>query len=116
MELVKYTKLTDHPTVLEPMRNTVLVRMDDIAVKTAGGIHIPETARDKEKVIGTSGLLIAVGKNAWEDIGDGKAQALPGQRVRFCRYAGTTVKDPITDEEFQIMNDEDLLAVEVTNG
>ena len=117
MNLVKHTKLEDHPATLKPMRNTVLVKMDDIAEKTAGGMYIPDTAKDKEKAIGTSGLLIAVGVNAWEDIGDGKQQALPGQRVRFRRYAGTTVKDPVTDEEFWIMNDEDLLAVEgVTNG
>jgi len=109
---IKHDKIEDHPTTLKPLRNTVLVKLDDVAEKSTGGIILTQDTREKEKGIAMSGLLIKIGPNAWEDIGEGAPQVQPGQRVRCVRYGGVMVKDPVSDEEFHIMNDEDLIAAE----
>ena len=73
---------------------------------TAGGIFIPETAKEKPQ----KGQIIAVGNGKKTE--DGKVIPLDvkvGDQVLFGKYAGTEIK--IEGEEFLIMREDDILGV-----
>lgn len=88
-----------------PLHDRVLVqRTDDETQKSAGGIIIPDTAREKPQ----KGKIVAVGDGKIGD--DGKRQALDvkkGDVVLFGKYAGNEVK--IDGEEYLIMREDDIL-------
>ncbi len=89
-----------------PLHDRVLVRRIDAEEKTAGGIIIPDTAKEKPQ----QGEIIAVGPGGRNEQGqltplDVKA----GDRVLFGKWSGTEVK--IDGEELLIMKESDLLGV-----
>ncbi|MCS3761265.1 co-chaperone GroES [Bradyrhizobium centrosematis] len=89
-----------------PLHDRVLVRRIDAEEKTAGGIIIPDTAKEKPQ----QGEIIAAGPGARNEQG----QLVPldveaGDRVLFGKWSGTEVK--IEGEEFLIMKESDLLGV-----
>ena len=74
--------------------------------KTAGGIYIPDAAKDKP----TRGTIIAVGTGKLLDDGTrGEMQVKKGDRVLFTSYAPETIK--IDDDEYLLMSESDILAV-----
>ena len=89
-----------------PLHDRILVRRTDEDERTAGGIIIPDTAREKPQ----QGEIVAVGPGARNEKGD----LLPldvkiGDRVLFGKYAGSEVT--IDGEEFSIMKESDILGV-----
>jgi chaperonin GroES len=91
---------------IRPLHDRVLVKRLDEVEKTAGGLFIPDTA--KEKPIEAKVIAVGAGKR----LDDGKLRApnvKPGDRVLFAKYSGTEVK--IDGEEHLIMREEDILAV-----
>ena len=89
-----------------PLHDRVLVRRIDAEEKTAGGIIIPDTAKEKPQ----QGEVIAVGPGGRNEQG----QLVPldvkvGDRVLFGKWSGTEVK--IDGEELLIMKESDLLGV-----
>ena len=89
-----------------PLHDRIIVKRLEEESVTAGGIIIPDTAREKPQ----QGKVLAVGKGI--TLENGKVIPLmvkEGDRVLFTRYAGTEVK--IEDEEVLIMREEDLLAI-----
>ena len=89
-----------------PLHDSVLVRRIDAEEKTAGGIIIPDTAKEKPQ----QGEIIAAGPGARNEQG----QLVPldvkaGDRVLFGKWSGTEVK--IDGEELLIMKESDLLGV-----
>jgi chaperonin GroES len=73
---------------------------------TAGGIFIPETAKEKPQ----KGEIVAVGNGKKTD--DGKVIPIDlkvGEKVLFGKYAGTEIK--VEGEEFLIMREDDILGV-----
>jgi chaperonin GroES len=89
-----------------PLHDRVLVRRIEESETTAGGIIIPETAKDKPQ----EGEVIAVGKGKIGE--DGKLRPLElkdGDRVLFGKYSGTEIK--IDGEELVIMREEEVLGV-----
>ena len=73
---------------------------------TAGGIVLPDTAKEKPK----EGKIVAVGEGKLLDSGERSGLQLKvGDRVLFSSYAGTEVK--IDGEDYVIMREEDILAV-----
>jgi chaperonin GroES len=97
---------------VRPLHDRVLVRRLEQEEKTAGGIIIPDTAKEKPM----QGEILAVGSGHRND--DGKVTALDvkvGDTVLFTKWAGTEVK--INGEELMIMKESDILAiVENTNS
>jgi chaperonin GroES len=92
-----------------PLHDRVLVRRVEADEKTAGGIIIPDTAKEKPQ----QGRVIAVGKGKVEK--DGKVTPLDvkeGDTVLFGKYSGQEIK--IDGEEYLIMREEEILGV-VTN-
>ena len=89
-----------------PLHDRVVVRRIDAEEKTAGGIIIPDTAKEKPQ----QGEVIAVGPGARDE--SGKVQPLdvqPGDRVLFGKWSGTEVK--LDGEELIIMKESDLLGI-----
>ena len=91
---------------LQPLGDRVVVRREESEQKTAGGIVLPDTAKEKP----TRGVIEAVGNGKLLDNGSrGKLQVEVGDRVLFTTWAGETFK--IGDEELLLMREEDILAV-----
>jgi chaperonin GroES len=89
-----------------PLHDRVLIRRIEQEEKTAGGIIIPDTAKEKPM----EGEVIAAGPGARGE--DGKIQPLdvkPGDRVLFGKWSGTEVK--LDGEELIIMKESDIMGV-----
>ena len=89
-----------------PLHDRVLVRRVEAEEKTAGGIIIPDSAKEKPQ----EGEVVSVGTGARAD--DGKITPLDvkaGDKILFGKYSGSEVK--IEDKEYLIMREEDVLAI-----
>ena len=89
-----------------PLHDRVVIRRIDAEEKTAGGIIIPDTAKEKPQ----EGEIVAVGPGARDE--DGKLQpptVKPGERILFGKWSGTEVK--IDSEDLLIMKESDILGV-----
>ena len=89
-----------------PLHDRVLVRRIEAEEKTAGGIIIPDTAKEKPQ----EGEVVAVGPGARAE--DGTVTALDvqvGDRILFGKWSGTEVR--IDGEELLIMKESDILGV-----
>jgi chaperonin GroES len=93
-------------TKFRPLHDRVVVKRTEEEKKTAGGIIIPDTAKEKP----IQGEILAVGKGA---VGDGgKIQPLEvkvGDKVLFSKYGGTEVK--LDGEELLIMRESDIMGI-----
>lgn len=91
---------------VRPLGDKVLVKRIEAEAVTAGGIVLPDSAKEKPK----RGRIQAVGDGKLLNTGErAKLQVKKGDEVLFTSYAGTEVK--INGEEFIIMGEEDILAV-----
>ncbi len=89
-----------------PLHDRVVVRRIDADEKTAGGIIIPDTAKEKP----SEGEIVAVGPGARNDKGERIAPELKaGDRVLFGKWSGTEVR--IAGEDLLIMKESDVLGV-----
>ena len=91
---------------LQPLGDRVVIRREESESKTAGGIVLPDSAKDKP----ARGTIVSVGTGRLLD--DGKRSTLQvkkGDRVIFSSYAGETFK--ISEDELLLMREEDILAV-----
>jgi chaperonin GroES len=91
---------------IRPLHDRIIVKRLEEDSKTAGGLFIPDTAKEKP----IRGKVIAAGAGKRDK--DGKIVALDvkaGDNVLFSKYSGTEVK--IDGEEHLIMREDDLLAV-----
>ena len=89
-----------------PLHDRILVRRIEAEEKTAGGIIIPDTAKEKPQ----EGEVIAVGPGARDE--SGKLTPLDvkvGDRILFGKWSGTEVK--IDGEELLIMKESDVMGV-----
>jgi chaperonin GroES len=89
-----------------PLQDRVLIRRIEQEEKTAGGIIIPDTAKEKPM----EGRVIAAGPGARGE--DGKLQPLdvkPGDRVLFGKWSGTEIK--LDNEEFVVLKESDIMGV-----
>ncbi len=92
---------------IRPLHDRVLVKRIEEEEKTAGGIIIPDSAKEKP----TRGEIVAIGNGARDDSGkviplDVKA----GDVVLFAKWGGTEIK--VNGEELLIMKESDIMAVE----
>jgi len=91
---------------LKPLNDRVLVKRLESEEKTAGGLYIPDTAKEKP----SRGKVVAAGPGKLAD--DGKRTALAvkaGDLVLFNKYAGTEIS--LDGEEHLVMREDDILAV-----
>jgi chaperonin GroES len=91
---------------LRPLHDRVIVKRLEEEEKTAGGIIIPDTAKEKPQ----QGKVIAVGKGRTLDNGEvTPLMVKEGDRVLFSKYSGTEVK--VGGEELLIMREDDILGI-----
>ncbi len=91
---------------IRPLHDRVIVRRVEEERTTAGGIIIPDTAKEKP----IQGEIVAVGKGKILDNGDVRAMDIKvGDKVLFGKYAGTEVK--VAGEELLVMREEDIIGV-----
>ena len=89
-----------------PLHDRVLVRRIEAEEKSAGGIIIPDTAKEKP----SEGEVIAVGPGARDDSGKLIELAVkPGDRILFGKWSGTDVR--IDGEDLLIMKESDILGI-----
>ncbi len=89
-----------------PLHDRVVVRRVEAEEKTAGGIIIPDTAKDKPQ----EGEIIAVGPGARNEKGEvTPLDVKAGDRVLFGKWSGTEVK--IDGEDVLIMKESDIMGV-----
>ncbi|MBM9537319.1 co-chaperone GroES [Desulfobulbus alkaliphilus] len=91
---------------IRPLNDRILVKRLEGEEKTAGGIIIPDSAKEKP----AEGEIVAVGPGKLNDTGERVAMDVAvGDRVLFSKYGGTEVK--LDGEDFLIMREDDILGV-----
>lgn len=91
---------------IRPLHDRIIVERIEEEAKTAGGLIIPDTAKEKPQ----QGKIIAVGKGKVTE--DGKILGMDvkvGDRILFGKYSGTEIK--LEGKEFLMMREEDVLGV-----
>ncbi len=90
----------------KPLHDRVLVRRVESDEKTAGGLIIPDSAKEKPQ----EGVVVAVGAGARDDDGDRIAMDVKeGDHILFGKWSGTEVT--IDGEELLIMKESDVLGI-----
>ena len=94
-------------TKITPLHDRVILRrIEDSTEKTAGGLFIPDSAKEKPQ----EGEVIAAGAGKYKE--DGTRQTLDvkeGDRVLFGKYSGSEIK--LDGEEFLIMREDEILGI-----
>ena len=94
-------------TNIKPLHDRVIIRrIEDNVNQTAGGLFIPDTAKEKPQ----EGEVIAAGEGKYKE--DGTRQQLDvkaGDRVLFGKYSGSEIK--LDGEEFIIMREDEILGI-----
>ncbi|HTK25071.1 MAG TPA: co-chaperone GroES [Pyrinomonadaceae bacterium] len=94
-------------TNIKPLHDRVIIRrIEDSTDKTAGGLFIPDTAKEKPQ----EGEVIAAGEGKYKE--DGTRQPLDvkaGDRVLFGKYSGSEIK--LDGEEYLIMREDEILGI-----
>ncbi len=91
---------------IRPLQDRLIVERIESEEKTAGGLYIPDSAKEKPQ----QGRVLAVGKGKVRE--DGKVQPLDlkeGDKILFGKYAGTEIK--IEGDDYLIMREDDVLGV-----
>src|SRR5881392_1562280 len=91
---------------IRPLGDKVLLKRLEAESKTAGGIVLPDNAKEKPK----RGVVQAVGDGKLLDSGErSKLQVKSGEEVIFSSYAGTEIK--VNGDELLIIDESDILAI-----
>jgi len=92
--------------VLKPLFDNVLIKPLEAQAKTASGIILPESAKEKPQI----GTVMAVGPGKTDK--DGKKQPMAvkvGEKVMYKKWGGSEVK--VGNEEWTLVGQEDILAI-----
>ena len=90
---------------IQPLADRVVLELIDETQQTAGGIFIPDSAREKPQ----SAKVIAVGPGRTENGVLVVPTVQVGQTVLFTKYAGTDVK--FGSQDYKIVSEKDILAI-----
>lgn len=91
---------------LKPLGNRVVVEPIEQEEVTAGGIVLPETAKEKPQ----QGVILAIGPGARDENGDRIAMDVAvGDKVLYAKYSGTEIK--VEGKKLLILREDDILAI-----
>jgi chaperonin GroES len=100
--------VTINVTTVKPLGDRVFIKVSPAEEKTAGGILLPDNAKEKPQV----GEVIQVGPGKRKDDGEySSLEVKVGDSVLYSKYAGTEVK--LAGEEYVLLSEKDILAVVV---
>lgn len=92
--------------MIKPLGDRVVIKVSEGDVKTASGIVLPDTAKEKPQ----KGEVVAVGKGKLLDNGQrAESEVKVGDQVVFSKYSGSEVK--VDDVEYLIVRESDILAI-----
>lgn len=92
--------------MMKPLGERVVIEVSENDAKTASGIVLPDTAKEKPQ----KGTVVAVGSGKLLDNGErAPMEVKAGDQIIFSKYSGTEVKDG--DKEYLIVRKSDILAV-----
>ncbi len=93
-------------STVKPLGDRVFVKVSASEEKTAGGILLPETAKEKPQV----GEIVAVGPGKRSEDGSRQEPEVKiGDKVLYSKYAGTDIK--LGTEEYVLLSEKDILAI-----
>jgi len=93
-------------STVKPLGDRVFIKVSESEDKTAGGIFLPDNAKEKPQV----GEIVAVGPGKRND--DGNLLTIDiavGDKVLYSKYAGTDIK--LGTEEYVLLSEKDILAI-----
>lgn len=97
---------TETQVNIKPLGDRVVLEILDENEQTAGGIYIPDTAREKPQ----KGVVLAIGPGRLNENGKREEmQVKVGDRVLFAKYGGTDVK--LGQREVKILSEKDILGI-----
>jgi chaperonin GroES len=97
---------TETKVNLKPLADRVVLEVLNDTEQTAGGIYLPETAREKPQ----KGVVLAVGPGRLLDNGTREPMNVKvGDKVLFAKYGGTEVK--FGQKEVKILSEKDILGI-----
>ncbi|MBR3721138.1 MAG: co-chaperone GroES [Selenomonadaceae bacterium] len=92
--------------MIKPLGERVVIEVSEGDVKTASGIVLPDTAKEKPQ----KGKVIAAGPGKLLDNGErAKMEVKAGDEVLFSKYSGTEIK--VDDKEYLVVRESDILAI-----
>lgn len=93
-------------STVKPLGDRIFIKVSESEEKTAGGILLPDTAKEKPQV----GEVVQVGPGKRNDDGTRQAPEVSvGDKVLYSKYAGTDVK--LGSDEYVLLSEKDILAV-----
>lgn len=98
--------ITLNVSTVKPLGDRVFIKVSESEDKTAGGILLPDSAKEKPQI----GEIVAVGLGKRSE--DGERQKIDievGDKVLYSKYAGTDVK--LGTEDYVLLSEKDILAV-----
>ncbi len=106
-------------TGIEPTEYKVLIQVDEVKDKSAGGILLPESAISRDQTAHDRGILVATSEAAF--LGEAWPGVRPkaGDRVIFNKYAGSEIKykpERNVTNVYRLCNDKDVCAILRENG
>lgn len=92
---------------ITPLFDNVLIRPLQAEEKTASGIILPDSVKEKPQV----GEVMAIGDGAWNEDGDDRIPMIvkPGQKVMYKKWGGNEVK--VNGEDWMLVEQKDILAI-----
>jgi chaperonin GroES len=92
---------------LKPLGDRLIVRAIEVEEKTASGIVLPDTAKEKPE----KGEVLAVGDGKLDEAGKRiPLDVKKGDKVYYTKYGGSEIKDPDTGEDLLVLRESDVLA------
>lgn len=98
--------ITINVSTVKPLGDRVFVKISEPEEKTAGGIYLPENAKEKPQI----GEVVSVGEGKVNEKGDRTpVEVKAGDKVLYSKYAGTDVK--LGSDDYVLLSEKDILAV-----
>ncbi|MCI5566505.1 MAG: co-chaperone GroES [Veillonellaceae bacterium] len=92
--------------MIKPLGERVVIEVAESEMKTASGIVLPDTAKEKPQ----EGTIVAVGTGKLLDNGErAKMEVKAGDKVLFSKYSGTEVK--VDEKKYLVVRESDILAI-----
>lgn len=101
-----------NPTGIKPIEYKVLIKVEEVSDRSAGGIFIPEQHLEREQIAHDRGLLVDVSDMAFSDWVGRKPEV--GSKVIFNKYAGSIIMHENKDrkrDRYRLCNDKDIVAI-----
>ena len=92
--------------MIKPLGERVVIEVAESEMKTASGIVLPDTAKEKPQ----EGTIVAVGTGKLLENGErAKMEVKAGDKVLFSKYSGTEVK--VDEKKYLVVRESDILAI-----